>query len=94
MCAGIVAVNLGVKSRTPSDTFWVYFSKTNLTEKERIRFLSKTRRDLNRIAYFQYSESIFNQIMGIVPEKLRRDLTWDRETVVGEMRFWEKVYNK
>lgn len=34
MCAGIVAVNLGVKSKTPSDTFWVYFAKTNLTEKE------------------------------------------------------------
>jgi len=77
-CAGIVPVNVG-KDGSGSYTFWVYFSKTYLTEKEKIDFLRKTRRDLDRVAYFEYNEAVFSQIMEVIPEKLRKQLIWDRE---------------
>ena len=54
--AGILGINVeAVKSINTSDTFWVYFSKSFLTDKEKLRFLPKTRKNLKRIAYFQYS---------------------------------------
>lgn len=93
--AGIVAVNVeAVKSIYTSDTFWVYFSKSFLTDREKMRFLSKTRKDLKRIAYFQYSKPMFDQVLEQVPEELRKQLLWDEEHIIGQMNFWEKVYNK
>ena len=93
--AGIVAVNVeAIKSIYTSDLFWVYFSKSFLTDKEKMRFLSKTRKDQTRIAYFQYSKPMFDLVLEQVPEELRKQLLWDEEHIIGQMNFWEKVYNK
>lgn len=93
--AGILGINVeAIKSIYTSDTFWVYFSKSFLTDKEKIRFLPKTRKDLNRIAYFQYSKPVFDLVLEHVPENLRKQLKDDEEIIVGKMNFWEKVYNK
>lgn len=95
ICAGIVAVNVeAVKYIYTSDLFWVYFSKSFLTDKEKRRFLSKTRKDQTRIAYFQYSKPVFDLVLEHVPENLRKQLKDDEEIIVGKMNFWEKVYNK
>ena len=93
--AGIVAVNVeAIKSIYTSDLFWVYFSKSFLTDREKQRFLSKTRKDQTRIAYFQYSKPVFDLVLEHVPEELRKQLLWDEEHIIGQMNFWEKVYNK
>lgn len=95
VCAGIVAINVeAVRSIYTSDLFWVYFSKSPLTDKEKSRFLFKTRRDLNRVAYFQFSKPVFDLVLEQVPENLREELKSDEEFVIGKMNFWEKVYNK
>ena len=95
ICAGIVAVNVeAVKYIYTSDLFWVYFSKSFLTDKEKRRFLSKTRKDQTRIAYFQYSKPVFDLVLEHVPENLRKQLKEDEEFIIGQMNFWEKVYNK
>lgn len=95
ICAGIVAVNVeAVKYIYTSDLFWVYFSKSFLTDREKQRFLSKTRKDQTRIAYFQYSKPVFDLVLEHVPENLRKQLKDDEEIIVGKMNFWEKVYNK
>ena len=93
--AGIVAINVeAVKCIYTSDLFWVYFSKSPLTDKEKRLFLFKTRRDLNRVAYFQFSKPVFDLVLEQVPENLREELKSDEELVIGKMNFWEKVYNK
>ena len=95
ICAGIVAVNVeAVKCIYTSDLFWVYFSKSFLTDREKQRFLSKTRKDQTRIAYFQYSKPVFDLVLEHVPENLRKQLQEDEEFIIGQMNFWEKVYNK
>ena len=95
ICAGIVAINVeAVKCIYTSDLFWVYFSKSPLTDKEKRLFLFKTRRDLNRVAYFQFSKPVFDLVLEQVPENLREELKSDEEFVIGKMNFWEKVYNK
>ena len=92
---GILGINVeAIKSIYTSDTFWVYFSKSFLTDKEKMRFLSKTRKDQTRIAYFQYSKPMFDLVLEQVPEELRKQLLWDEEHIIGQMNFWEKVYNK
>ena len=93
--AGILGINVeAIKSIYTSDTFWVYFSKSFLTDREKQRFLSKTRKDQTRIAYFQYSKPVFDLVLEQVPEELRKQLLWDEEHIIGQMNFWEKVYNK
>lgn len=57
-------------------------------------FLFKTRRDLNRVAYFQFSKPVFGLVLKQVPENMREELKSDEELVIGKMNFWEKVYNK
>lgn len=95
ICAGIVAVNVeAVKYIYTSDLFWVYFSKSFLTDREKLRFLPKTRKDQTRIAYFQYSKPVFDLVLEHVPENLRKQLKEDEEFIIGQMNFWEKVYNK
>ena len=93
--AGILGINVeAIKSIYTSDLFWVYFSKSFLTDREKQRFLSKTRKDQTRIAYFQYSKPVFDLVLEQVPEELRKQLLWDEEHIIGQMNFWEKVYNK
>ena len=94
-CAGILAINLETYGNLhPSDTFWVYFSKSFLTQQEKIRFLRKTRKDLNRVAFFQYNKPVFDLLMEKLPGNFREELKHDEEFIIGKMNFWERVYNK
>lgn len=72
--AGIVLSHI----QKGSFTAWVYFSKTPLTSFEKRKFLSKTRRQLDRLVYFQYDkEEVLNMVLEKLPENLRNDLLAD-----------------
>ena len=82
--AGIIGIGNGsVGVGAVSDTYWVYFSTYFLSEHERMCFLSKTRRDLNRIAFFQYNPKIVLEIMSVLPEKISQKITY-QESLLPE----------
>lgn len=72
--AGLLMKDPAKYSRGIPNIMWVYFSKTYLTEKEIGYFLYKTRKDLNRIAYFQCEERLLRMVMEKLPDNLREDL--------------------
>ena len=72
--AGLLMKDPDKYSRGVPNIMWVYFSKTYLTEKEIGCFLYKTRKDLNRIAYFQCEERLLRMVMEKLPDNLREDL--------------------
>lgn len=59
---------------------WIYFSKSYLMDIDKERFFRKTYRELNRVAYFECREPVFGQVLELLPEKLRKQLTWDGES--------------
>ena len=72
--AGLLMKDPAKYSRGIPNIMWVYFSKTYLTEKEIGYFLYKTRKDLDRIAYFQCEERLLHMVMEKLPDNLREDL--------------------
>ena len=72
--AGLLMKDPAKYSRGVPNIMWVYFSKTYLTEKEIGYFLYKTRKDLDRIAYFQCEERLLHMVMEKLPDNLREDL--------------------
>lgn len=72
--AGLLMKDPAKYSRGIPNIMWVYFSKTYLTEKEIGYFLYKTRKDLNRIAYFQCEERLLRMVMEKLPDNLRENL--------------------
>lgn len=77
-----------------ADTYWVYFATYYLSPLEQQRFLRKTRRDLKRIAYFQYNKETLHAVLPSMPEKLATELQQREEQIVQEMNLLEKLYNK
>ncbi len=71
--AGIVEVRTGQDRHTP----FVWFSSHELTIYEKQTFLSKTRRNLQEIAFFQYDYDTFHEIMPNVPSRLSYQLLKD-----------------
>ena len=67
--AGIVVVHAG-----SNKSFWVYFSKNRLTYEEKHVFLSKTRRNLDSLAFFQYRKEVLQEVMPYVPDQLAQEL--------------------
>lgn len=67
--AGIIVVSAG-----SNKSFWVWFSKYRLTSEEKHVFLSKTRRDLNSIAFFQYRKDVLQAVLPDVPDLLAQEL--------------------
>lgn len=67
--AGIIVVEAG-----SSKSFWVCFSKYRLTSEETREFLSKTRRDLDSIAFFQYRKNVLHAVLPDVPDLLAQEL--------------------
>lgn len=77
-----------------ADTYWVYFSTDYLSPLEQQRFLRKTRRDLKRVAYFQYNKETLHAVLPSIPEKFATVLRRREEQIVEEMNLLEKLYNK
>lgn len=77
-----------------ADTYWVYFSTDYLSPLEQQRFLRKTRRDLKRVAYFQYNKETLHAVLPSIPERFATALQQREEQVVQEMNLLEKLYNK
>lgn len=77
-----------------ADTYWVYFATDYLSPLEQQRFLRKTRRDLKRVAYFQYNKETLHAVLPSMPEKFATTLQQREEQIVQEMNLLEKLYNK
>lgn len=52
-----------------ANTYWVFFSTDVLSDQEKRLFLRKTRKDLNRIAFFQYQKEMLDEILPFVPQR-------------------------
>ena len=71
-----------VKIRTGNDkyTYWVFFSKRILTQKERTAFLRKTRYERENAAYFEYTKkSPIDELKSVLREDLLNKLEWDEQ---------------
>lgn len=75
-----------------ADTYWVYFSKEMLSYSQKQKFLSKTRRDNSRIAYFQYQKSIFDEVISFLPTPMQKTLKTEESLIALNLR--EKLFNK
>lgn len=85
---GIVAISV----EQAASTFWVYCATRPLTAVEKQKFLSKTRRDLSLVHYFQYSEEPFEEMLKYIPEK---DAQYLRDQVARiQMNPIEKLYHR
>ena len=87
--AGIVGADV-----RDGNTYWVYFSECALSSEEKRVFLSKTRRDLKHIAFFQYNPEVFNEILPLLPPELAERLQYSLQFVVPRMSRIEKLYHK
>ncbi len=75
-------------------TYWVYLSATSLSQSEKNRFLHKTRKDLNHIAFFQYNKEILQKVLPVMPEPISTAIAEQASAVEEQLNFWEKIYNK
>lgn len=69
-----------VKVRTGNDkyTYWVFFAKRVLTQKERINFLRKTRFERDNMAYFEYTKkSPIDELKAVLPVEICSKLAND-----------------
>ena len=91
---GIIGSHVEYVMGTPvAETYWIYFSTTYLTSRERQHFLRKTRKDLSKIAFFQYNQTILNEIIPILPEMIASKLIEQSEELEQQMNWIEKMYN-
>ena len=89
---GILGINMRpVKRASRADTYWVYFSTSPLTPQERIAFLRKTRKDLNRIAFFQYNKTTLREIMPILPDAIASTLDRQSEEIEQQMNRLKRL---
>ena len=71
--------------------FYMYFSTSPLTAKEKQVFLSKTRKDSNRIAFFQFRYDVLNEMLPILPEKLSQKLKFKVEYYHRHMGITQRL---
>lgn len=86
--------DVNVSSPHAVNTFWIYFSKRLITQKEKTRFLHKTRYDLKNVAFFQYSPQIYDEIKVYFPEKIRDSLEEEINYINVVMTRQERRVNK
>lgn len=75
--AGFLGSRGGGDDGSQISSYWIYFSKTYLMDIDKERFFRKTYKELNRVAYFECREPVFAQVLELLPERLREQLTWD-----------------
>jgi hypothetical protein len=85
-------VGVSVETADAAHTFWVYCSTKMLTQKEKDKFLFKTRFKLDMVHYFQYCEEPFNEMLKYIPEDAAENLKWKISHI--DMNFLDKLYNK
>lgn len=91
----IVGVSVdSVGGKNVANAYWVYFATNPLTYKEKVNFLRKTRRDLKRIAFFQYNAKILDSVLPFIPEQFRGKLKEKGDMIQNNLNIIEKVYNK
>lgn len=83
-----------VSSPNTVNSFWIYFSKRLITQKEKTRFLHKTRYDMKNVAFFQYSPQIYDEIKTYLPEKIRTSLDEEISYINVVMTRQERRINK
>ena len=76
------------------NTYWLYFSERDLSYDEKHRFLRKTRRDLDDIAFFQYNTAILEEILPFLPERLANHIRNEEPEIRERMTCFEKIYHK
>ena len=85
---GIADVNV----EQTASTFWVYCATRPLTYMEKKHFLSKTRRDLKLVHYFQYSEEPFEEMLKYIPADQAERLKAEVDSI--RMNWIEKLYHR
>ena len=83
-----------VGGRTTAQTYWIYFSARILSANDKIRFMATTRRDLQHVAFFQYSKKAMPDVMEFVPEEFQNRLNRQLEQMERQMYFADRFYNK
>ncbi len=83
-------------ARTANDggTYWIYFATRHLTASEKSRFLSKTRRDLENIAYFQYSQKLLEELYPLFPPEIADQVREKEQEILQSMNSFEKRHHK
>lgn len=85
---GITAVRV----EQTAATFWVYCARRPLSGMEKQKFLSKTRKDLSLVHYFQYSKEPFEEMLKYIPDGEAQYL---RDQVARiQMNPIEKLYHR
>ena len=87
-------LDVNVSGPNTVNTFWIYFSKRLVTQKEKTRFLRKTRYDLKNIAFFQYSTETYDEIKDCIPEHIRYDIDEEINYINLLMTRQERRVNK
>ncbi len=78
--AGFLGSRGGGDDGSQISSYWIYFSKTYLMDIDKERFFRKTYKELGRVAYFECREPVFAQVLELLPQKLRKQLTWGSES--------------
>jgi hypothetical protein len=76
---------VGIRVRNNKNLDWVYFSTRHLTTIEKQLFLRKTRKDLENIAFFQYTADTLDEVLPLMPshiaQKIREDIAFSKTGV-------------
>lgn len=83
---------IDVSVEAGADTYWIYFSKEMLSYSQKQKFLSKTRKDNSRIAYFQYQKAVFDEVISFLPMPMQKALKTEESLIALNLR--EKLFNK
>lgn len=90
----VVGVSVdSVAGKNVANAYWVYFATRPLTQKEKIDFLRKTRRDLSRIAFFQYNPQTLQAVLPYLPERFQRVLQEQGDLIQKNLNLMEKIYH-
>ena len=73
--------------------YWVYFSDYVLSEREYSKFMKKTRKDLDHVAYFKYHHRTFKKILEFMPDEMSARLKEEETEVFKNMTWLEKRYH-
>ncbi len=75
-------------------TYWCYFSTRVLTTEERAAFLRKTRRELDKIAFFQYNAKTLQEILPLMPPEMAEKLLQRAQQIEPNMDWISRIYSK
>lgn len=83
-----------VGAKTVANMYVVWFSTRCLSLEERRNFMSKGRKDLNCVAWFQYRSDFVSEIIDYLPPHLAIQLQKKHNVVQENMNLLELLYNR